>query len=92
MDQIPPGIPPVGRGWREGPQGRYTLPGIDPPGAIPVALLLTLALIFIVIAVGAWLLGARGFAGFTWGIAKFLIIIFVLLFLITLVLGLGGLG
>jgi uncharacterized membrane protein YtjA (UPF0391 family) len=38
----------------------------------------------------AWLAGARGFAGFSWGIAKFLIVIFVLLFLIALVLGLGG--
>lgn len=68
---------------------------IYPLGQFPTGgrsmVLLTLAVVFVIIALAAWLLGARGFAGFSWGIAKFLIIIFIVLFLITLVLGLGGL-
>ena len=52
-----------------------------------MALLLTLAIVFIVIAFVAWVLGARGTAWFSWDIAKFLIAIFVILFIISVVAG-----
>jgi len=40
-------------------------------------------MVFIIIAFAAWILGARGTAGFSWGIAKFLIVVFVVLFVIS---------
>jgi len=49
--------------------------------------LLGLAILFLVIAFVAYLLGARGIAGFTMEIAKILIIVFVILFVITLIFG-----
>lgn len=48
--------------------------------------LLWLAVVFLVVAVIAYLLGARGLAWFTADIAKFLVWLFVILFIITLVL------
>ena len=47
--------------------------------------LLYLAVVFLIIAVVAYILGARGLAGFTAGIAKFLVWIFIILFILTLV-------
>ena len=52
-----------------------------------MANLLTLAIVFIIIAFAAWILGARGAAGFSWGIAKFLIVVFVVLFVISVLVG-----
>jgi uncharacterized membrane protein YtjA (UPF0391 family) len=49
--------------------------------------LLGLAILFLIIAFVAYLLGARGIAGFTMEIAKILIIVFVILFVITLIFG-----
>jgi uncharacterized membrane protein YtjA (UPF0391 family) len=49
--------------------------------------LLGLAVLFLIIAFVAYLLGARGIAGFTMEIAKILIIVFVILFVITLIFG-----
>jgi uncharacterized membrane protein YtjA (UPF0391 family) len=48
--------------------------------------LLYIAVIFLVIALIAYVLGARGLAWFTADIAKFIIWLFVILFIITLVL------
>lgn len=48
--------------------------------------LLWIAVVFLVIALIAYLLGARGLAWFTADIAKFLIWLFIILFIITLVL------
>ena len=49
--------------------------------------LLGVAVLFLIIAFVAYLLGARGVAGFTMEIAKILLVIFVVLFLVTLVFG-----
>jgi len=49
--------------------------------------LLGLAILFLIIAFVAYLLGARGIAGFTMEIAKILIIVFVILFVLTLIFG-----
>jgi uncharacterized membrane protein YtjA (UPF0391 family) len=49
--------------------------------------LLGLAILFLVIAFIAYVVGARGVAGFSMGIVKFLIVIFIILFIITLVFG-----
>lgn len=46
--------------------------------------LIWLAVVFIIISVVAYILGARGLAWFTADIAKFIVIIFVILFVITL--------
>lgn len=48
--------------------------------------MLELALLFFVIAIIAGALGASGVAGFTMAIAKWLVIIFVILALVSLVL------
>jgi uncharacterized membrane protein YtjA (UPF0391 family) len=48
--------------------------------------LLTWAIVFLIIAIIAYLLGARGFAWFSADIAKFLVWIFIILFVIFLVL------
>ncbi|HSU72648.1 MAG TPA: DUF1328 domain-containing protein [Candidatus Binatia bacterium] len=48
--------------------------------------LLYIAVVFLVVALIAYLVGARGLAWFTADIAKFIIWLFVILFLITLVI------
>ena len=48
--------------------------------------LLDLGILFLVIAFIAYILGARGIAGFSMEIAKILIVVFVILFVLTLVL------
>lgn len=52
-----------------------------------VSWLIGLAIVFIIIAFLAWVFGARGVAGFSMDIAKFLIVIFVVLFIIALLAG-----
>jgi uncharacterized membrane protein YtjA (UPF0391 family) len=49
--------------------------------------LLGLAVLFLVIALIAYLAGARGLAGFTMEIAKILIVVFLILFVVSLVFG-----
>ena len=51
--------------------------------------LLGLAILFLVIAFVAYLFGARGIAGFSMGIAKILIIVFLVLFVVALLFGFG---
>jgi uncharacterized membrane protein YtjA (UPF0391 family) len=46
--------------------------------------LLSLAVFFIILAFVAYILGARGVAGFSMGIAKWLIIIFIILAIISI--------
>jgi len=48
--------------------------------------LIYLAVVFLVIALVAYILGARGVAGFSMDIAKILAGIFIILFVITLIL------
>ena len=45
--------------------------------------LIELAIIFLILAFIAYVLGARGIAGFSMGIAKWLVIIFVILAIVT---------
>ena len=52
-----------------------------------VASLLGLAVLFLVIALVAYLLGAKGVAGLSMDIAKILILVFVVLFVLTLLFG-----
>lgn len=47
--------------------------------------LLYIAVVFLVIALIAYVLGARGLAWFTADIAKFIVWLFVILFVITLI-------
>ncbi|MDA4117439.1 MAG: DUF1328 domain-containing protein [Thaumarchaeota archaeon] len=56
-----------------------------------MATLLGLALLFLVIAFVAYIVGARGIAGFSMDIAKILIVVFLVLFVVTLLFG-GGIG
>ncbi|MGA2665836.1 MAG: DUF1328 domain-containing protein [Nitrososphaerales archaeon] len=49
--------------------------------------LLGLAVLFLVIALVAYLFGARGVAGFSMEIAKILLVVFIALFLLTLLFG-----
>jgi uncharacterized membrane protein YtjA (UPF0391 family) len=49
--------------------------------------LLGLAVLFLVIAMVAYLLGARGVAGFSLEIAKVLIVVFLALFVLALLFG-----
>jgi uncharacterized membrane protein YtjA (UPF0391 family) len=49
--------------------------------------LLGLAVLFLVIALVAYALGARGIAGFSMEIAKILIVVFIALFLLALIFG-----
>ena len=49
--------------------------------------LIGLAVLFLIIAFVAYVVGARGIAGFSMEIAKILIIVFVALFLLALVFG-----
>jgi uncharacterized membrane protein YtjA (UPF0391 family) len=53
-----------------------------------MATLLGLAILFLVIAFVAYVLGAKGIAGFSMGIAKILGVVFVALFVLSLVFGL----
>ena len=47
---------------------------------------LELAILFVILAVVAGVLGARGIAGLSWTIAKWLVIIFIVLAIVSLVL------
>jgi uncharacterized membrane protein YtjA (UPF0391 family) len=49
-------------------------------------MLIELAVLFLVLALVAYILGARGIAGFSMGIAKWLVIIFVIVAIITFIL------
>lgn len=48
--------------------------------------LIGLAVVFLILALIAYVLGARGIAGFSMEIAKWLVIIFVILAIISLIL------
>jgi uncharacterized membrane protein YtjA (UPF0391 family) len=48
--------------------------------------LISLAVIFLILALVFYILGARGIAGFTMNIAKWLVIIFVVIAIITFIL------
>jgi uncharacterized membrane protein YtjA (UPF0391 family) len=48
-------------------------------------MILELAIFFIILAIVAAVLGATGVAGFTWSIAKWLIIIFVVLAILSFI-------
>ncbi|WP_048139958.1 DUF1328 domain-containing protein [Methanosarcina horonobensis] len=48
--------------------------------------LIGLAVVFLILALVAYILGARGIAGFSMEIAKWLVIIFVILAIISLIL------
>lgn len=48
--------------------------------------LLYLAVVFFVLAIVAWLLGARGVAGLSMDVAKWLVIAFIVLAIIALIL------
>ena len=52
-----------------------------------MASLLGLAVLFLVIALVAYILGAKGVAGFSMDIAKILIVVFLILFVLSLVFG-----
>jgi uncharacterized membrane protein YtjA (UPF0391 family) len=52
-----------------------------------MATLLGLAIIFLIVAVLAYVFGAKGVAGLSMDIAKILIVVFVVLFAISFVLG-----
>lgn len=49
--------------------------------------LIYLAVLFLILALVAYILGARGIAGFSMEIAKWLVIIFVILAIITFLFG-----
>ncbi len=49
--------------------------------------LITLAVIFLILALVFYIVGARGIAGFTMEIAKWLVIIFIIVAVITFLLG-----
>ena len=53
-----------------------------------MATLLGLAVLFLIVALVAYLLGAKGVAGFSIDVAKILIAVFLVLFVLSLVLGL----
>jgi uncharacterized membrane protein YtjA (UPF0391 family) len=52
-----------------------------------MATLLGLAIVFLIVAVLAYVFGAKGFAGLSMDIAKILIVVFVVLFAISFVFG-----
>jgi uncharacterized membrane protein YtjA (UPF0391 family) len=54
-----------------------------------MATLLDLGILFLIIAFIAYVFGARGIAGFSMQIAKILIVIFVILFAISVLFGLA---
>jgi uncharacterized membrane protein YtjA (UPF0391 family) len=49
-------------------------------------MLIELAVLFLVLALVAYILGARGIAGFSMDIAKWLVIIFVIVAIVTFIL------
>ena len=49
-------------------------------------MIIQLAVLFLVLALVAYILGARGIAGFSMDIAKWLVIIFVILAIVTFIL------
>jgi uncharacterized membrane protein YtjA (UPF0391 family) len=49
-------------------------------------MLIELAVLFLVLALIAYILGARGIAGFSMDIAKWLVIIFVIVAIVTFIL------
>jgi uncharacterized membrane protein YtjA (UPF0391 family) len=51
--------------------------------------LLGLAVLFLLIALLAYVMGARGIAGFSMEIAKILIVVFLILFVLSLIFGLS---
>lgn len=53
-----------------------------------MATLLGVAILFLIIALVAYVLGAKGVAGFSMQIAKVLIVVFLILFVLSLVFGL----
>lgn len=55
-------------------------------------MLLTVAIIFLIIALVAYMLGARGLAGFSASLGKTLLTIFLILAVLAVVLGLLGIG
>ena len=54
-----------------------------------MATLLDIGILFLVIAFIAYIFGARGIAGFSMEIAKILIVVFVILFVLSVLLGLA---
>lgn len=52
------------------------------------ATLLGLAVLFLIVALVAYVLGAKGVAGFSMGIAKILVVVFVILFVLSFIFGL----
>ena len=54
-----------------------------------MATLLDLAILFLVIALIAYVVGAKVVAGFTMEIAKIIIVVFLILFVLSLVFGYG---
>jgi len=52
-----------------------------------MATLLGLAVLFLIIALVAYVLGAKGVAGFSMDIAKILVVVFLVLFVLSLVFG-----
>jgi uncharacterized membrane protein YtjA (UPF0391 family) len=49
-------------------------------------MLIGLAILFLILALIAYVLGARGVAGMSMGIAKWLVIIFIILAIVTFIL------
>jgi len=49
-------------------------------------MLIELAVLFLILALGAYILGARGIAGFSMDIAKWLVIIFVIIAIVAFIL------
>lgn len=49
-------------------------------------MLIELAVLFLILALVAYILGARGIAGFSMGIAKWLVIIFVIVAIVAFIL------
>jgi uncharacterized membrane protein YtjA (UPF0391 family) len=54
-----------------------------------MATLLDIGILFLVIAFIAYIFGARGIAGFSMEIAKILIVVFIILFVLSVLLGLA---
>jgi uncharacterized membrane protein YtjA (UPF0391 family) len=52
-----------------------------------MATLLDLGILFLVIALIAYVVGAKGVAGFTMEIAKIIIVVFLILFVVSIVFG-----
>lgn len=55
-------------------------------------MLLTLAIVFFVVALVAYMLGARGLAGFSASLGKTLLWVFIALAVLAIILGLLGIG